>query len=297
MNGFLHWFVIALTLANIFGCWWLIRWAGKRRPGDVPDGEKMSHSWDDGDLIELNNPMPRWWLGMFYATIIFSLIYLALYPGLGNFKGFFNWTQEAQYEKEMAEAKETYGPIFAKYAQQDIETVSKDTGAKEIGQRLFINYCASCHGSDAGGAPGFPSLKDKDWLWGGSPDAIKKTILDGRQGVMPAWKAVLGDDGVGKVAAYVASLSGRNVNPSQATAGKSLYNTNCAACHMATGTGNPALGAPNLTDKVWLYGGSLGAIKKTISNGRNGIMPSHRDFLGEDKVHLLAAYIYSLSAD
>lgn len=297
MNSFLHWFVIVLTLGNIFGCWWLIRWAGKRRPGDVPDGEKMTHSWDNGDLVELNNPMPGWWLGMFYATIIFSLVYLALYPGLGNFKGFFNWTQESQYEKEVATAKETYGPIFAKYASQDLVTVSKDTEANAIGKRLFVNYCSTCHGSDAGGAPGFPSLKDKDWLWGSAPDAIKTTILDGRQGVMPAWKAVLGNDGVDKVTAYVSSLSGRKANSAMVTAGKPLFETNCAACHMATGTGNPALGAPNLTDKTWLYGGSPGAIKKTIANGRNGVMPAHRDFLGEDKVHLLAAYIYSLSAD
>ena len=295
MSNFWHWWVTIITVGNILACYWLIRWAAKARPGEAAAGEVTGHKWDDGTLEEFNNPMPRWWLWLFYATIIFSLGYLALYPGLGNFAGKLGWTSTNQYEAEIKQANAEYSPIFSAFAKQSVEDLAQDPKAVKIGQRLFLNYCSSCHGSDAGGARGFPNLTDGDWLYGGSPDAIKTTILDGRNGVMPPWKDALGEQGVAEVTQYVISLSGRKHDAAQAEAGKSRFEMMCSACHGMDGKGNQAMGTPNLTDNIWLYGGSPGTIAQTISNGRSGRMPAHRDFLGEDKVHLLAAYIYSLS--
>ncbi len=293
-SGFWSGWIIVLTLGNIFACWWLIRWTAKKRAGEAAEGDTTGHIWDE-NLAEYNNPLPRWWLWLFYITLIFGLGYLVLYPGLGSFRGVLNWTHQNAYAKEMEAAEAKYGPLFAGYAARPIPELVADADALRIGQRLFVNYCASCHGSDAGGGPGFPNLRDDDWLYGGSPDAITTTILDGRSGSMPAWQTVLGDKGVEEVTAYVMSLSGRKADPALATAGQAHFATYCAACHGADGTGNQALGAPNLTDSIWLYGGSPGVIRQTIAEGRNGRMPAHRDFLGEDKAHLVATYIYSLS--
>jgi cytochrome c oxidase cbb3-type subunit 3 len=293
MSTFWSWYVAVLTVANIVGCYWLIKWATKTRSGEAAEGDVTGHTWDE-DLQEFNNPLPRWWLWLFYITMVFGLIYIALYPGLGGYKGSYGWTQVSQYEAEMDKADKTFGPLFANFAKQDIPALAKDPQAIQIGQRLFINYCSTCHGSDAGGAPGFPNLADNDWLYGSNPEDIKNSILTGRSGVMPAMGAALGEQGVKEVTAYVMSLSGRNTDSALAAAGKTKYETMCAACHQANGTGNNLIGAPNLTDNIWLYGGSAGVIAKSIREGRNGIMPSHRDFLGEDKGHLLAAYIYSL---
>jgi cytochrome c oxidase cbb3-type subunit 3 len=293
MSAFFHWWVIVITVINLLGCWWLIRFSAKSGPTVAEGGEDTTgHTWDG--LREFNNPLPRWWLWMFYITLVFAVIYLALYPGLGNFKGIYGWTQEQQYEAEVAKAEETYGPIFAKYASQDLAAVAADPEARQMGENLFLTYCSQCHGSDARGAPGFPNLADNDWLYGGDPQAIKMSILNGRNGVMPPFGAALGDQGVKEVAAYVVTLSGREADPQLAAAGKEKFGM-CAACHGMDGTGNQALGAPNLTDNTWLYGGSMGVIEKSIREGRNGQMPAHDEFLGEEKVHLLAAYVYSLS--
>ncbi len=294
MSTFWSWYVAILTIANIVGCWWLIKWATKTHSGEAKEGDVTGHTWDE-DLQEYNNPLPRWWLWLFYITLVFGLLYIALYPGSGIYQGSLGWTQASQYEAEMEKAKQTYGPLFAKYAKQDIPTLANDPQATQIGQRLFINYCSTCHGSDAGGAPGFPNLTDSDWLYGSSPEDIKNSILTGRSGVMPGMGSALGEEGVKEVTAYVMSLSGRNTDSDLAAKGKPKFETMCAACHQADGKGNNLIGAPNLTDNIWLYGGSAGAIAKSIRDGRNGVMPSHRDFLGEDKGHLLAAYIYSLS--
>jgi cytochrome c oxidase cbb3-type subunit 3 len=293
-SDFWNWWVIALTLGNILACWWLIAWTGKKKAGEAASGAVTGHTWDE-TLQEYNNPLPRWWLWLFHITLVFGLIYLALYPGLGKFAGAWGWTQEHQYDGEMQRAAEQYDPIFAAYAQQDIVTLAGDTKAIQIGQRLFLNYCATCHGSDAHGSPGFPNLSDGDWLYGGEPDIVKASILDGRKGVMPAWQDALGDTGVEEVTAYVVQLSGRDTDAVKAGAGKARFEMMCAACHGADGTGNKALGAPNLTDGTWLYGGSPGVIRQSIAQGRNGVMPAHREFLGENKAHLLAAYVYSLS--
>ncbi|MFN2309851.1 MAG: cytochrome-c oxidase, cbb3-type subunit III [Gammaproteobacteria bacterium] len=293
-SEFWTWWVILLTVGNILACWWLIAWASKKHAGDPASGAPTGHTWDE-NLVELNNPMPRWWLWLFHATLVFGLVYLVLYPGLGKFAGAWGWTQEQQYAQEMQQAADKFDPIFADYAQKDIAQLAQDPQALKVGQRLFLNYCATCHGSDAHGNPGFPNLADQDWLYGGDPEAIKASILDGRQGMMPAWQDALGDAGVEEVTAHVLQLNGREADPAKAAAGQARFEMMCAACHGADGTGNTALGGPNLTNNVWLYGGSPGVIRQSIARGRTGVMPAHREFLGEHKVHLLTAYVYSLS--
>ena len=293
-SDFWSWWVIVLTVGNILGCWWLIVWTMKKRAGESATGDVTHHTWDE-NLQEYNNPLPRWWLWLFYITLVFGVIYLVLYPGLGKFRGVLGWTAEQHYEKEMAAAQEKYGPIFANYAEQKIPALAANDEAVETGRRLFLNYCATCHGSDARGITGFPNLADDDWLYGGDPASIKTSILDGRQGMMPGWQSSLGDEGVKQVTEYVMKISGRQVDEGLAQKGQQKYQQMCVACHGADGKGNQALGAPNLTDDTWLYGGSPGAIRESIARGRQGNMPAHREFLGEDKVHLLAAYVYSLS--
>ena len=293
-SSFWNWFIIVPTVGGIIACFLLIRWLSTAiKPED--EGKEMDHVWD-GDLVELNNPLPRWWLNMFYVTLYFSIGYLALYPGLGTFKGLLEWTSTGQYEREIDIADAKYGPLFKKFQEMPIVAVAADPEARRMGERLFVNYCATCHGSDARGARGFPNLRDNDWLYGGDPDVIQQTILEGRNGVMPAWADALGGDaGVADVTEFVFSLSGRDVDQAAAARGGEKYQMLCVACHGADGIGNQALGAPNLTDSIWLYGGSSKQVMETIAKGRMGVMPPHRDFLGEDKVHLLAAYIYSLS--
>lgn len=295
MSNFLHWFITIISVGSFLGCVWLIWWSSRPRHDEAPEGEVTGHTWDNGELAEYNNPLPRWWLWLFYITIIFGLVYFLIYPALGNYAGTSKWTQEGQYEEEMAKAEARYEPIFKAYAEQPIPELAKNAEAMKTGRRLFINYCSTCHGSDAGGAVGFPSLKDKDWLYGGEPENIQASILNGRTGNMPNLSAAIGGEaGVEELANYVLSLSGNAPDPAKAEAGKAKFAV-CAGCHGMDGKGNTTIGAPNLTDDIWLYGGSLGAIKKTISQGRNGVMPAHQDFLGKEKVHLLAAYVYSLS--
>lgn len=253
--------------------------------------------WDE-DLAEYNNPLPRWWMWLFYLTIVFSLAYLVLYPGLGSFGGVLGWTSAGQHRQEIQKAESDYGPIFNKYRRLDLAVVAEDAQARAMGQRLFLTYCAQCHGSDAGGGVGFPALRDKDWLYGGDPETIKASIMDGRNGVMPSMgRAVGNDEDVKDVAHYVLKLAGRTSDNLRAYRGKAKFDTLCAVCHGGDGKGNQRLGAPNLTDEVWLYGGSETRIMETISMGRKGQMPAHKDLLGEAKAHLLAAYVYSLSLD
>jgi len=293
-SSFWNWYIIVPTVAGIIGCFLLIRWLSTAiKPEE--QGKEMGHVWDE-DLVELNNPLPRWWLNLFYITLFFGIGYLALYPGLGSFGGLLGWTSRGQYQQEMDVADAKYGPLFTKYAAMDIITVADNKAARHMGERLFVTYCASCHGSDARGARGFPNLRDNDWLYGGAPETIEQTITNGRNGVMPAWEQALGgESGVADVAEYVFSLSGRKVDPAAADRGKEKFQTLCVACHGADGTGNQAIGAPNLTDNIWLHGGSRKRVMETIAKGRNSHMPAHGEFLGKAKVHLLAAYVYSLS--
>ena len=272
MSDFWSIWITVITLGNVLACFWLVWWASKPHQINVEEGDVTGHKWDG--LEELNNPLPRWWLWLFYATIIFTMIYFVLYPGLGNFKGVFNWSQQGQHAAEMAAAEEKYGPIFEQYSGQDIPTLAANTEAVEVGKRLYLNHCAVCHGSDAGGAPGFPSLADNDWLWGSSPEQIKASIANGRNAVMPAHGPILGDEGVKDVTEYVASLSGRDHDAAMAEKGKEKFGQICVACHMPDATGNQALGAPNLTDSIWLYDSTTAGIEQSIRDGRNGIMPA-----------------------
>ena len=293
-SDFWHWYIAILSVISILACLWLLRWmtSGFQKTEKV---ENTGHVWD-GDLTELNNPLPRWWLGLFYITIVFGGFYLLLYPGLGKFQGLLGWSSRGAYQQELKRVEAEVGPLFARYQQTPVLGLIKDQTALKVGERLFANYCTNCHGSDARGARGFPNLRDNDWLWGGTPADIQTTIMQGRQAAMPAWEAALGGErGVDEVAQYILSLSGRATISELADKGKARFDIFCVACHGADGTGNTAVGAPNLTDDTWLYGGSLTRISESIAKGRNGRMPAQGEFLGEAKVHLLAAYIYSLS--
>jgi cytochrome c oxidase cbb3-type subunit 3 len=293
VNGFWSWYVAVLTLVAIIACVMLLRSQSTKRAAGAP--ELHGHTWD-GDLAEYNNPLPRWWMWLFYLTIVFALAYLLLYPGVGSFAGIFGWTSRGEYEAEAQKAASEYGPIFNKFAQQDLAVVATDPEARAIGQRLFLTYCAQCHGSDAGGGSGFPSLRDKDWLYGGDPETIKASIMNGRNGMMPPLGQALGEAGVKEVANYVLSLSGASHDAALAAKGKEKFAI-CAGCHGPAGKGNPSIGAPNLTDNIWLFGGSEKTVIESITWGRVSQMPAHKDFLGEAKVHLLAAYVYGLSLE
>ncbi len=294
-SNFWNWFIIVGVAGGIIAMFWLNIWQSERRRGGEEKAKPVGHVWDE-DLQELNNPLPRWWLNLFYLTLVFGIVYLVLYPGFGTFAGALGWTQVGQYEREMDVAKKKFEPLYEKYLKEDLKTLATNKEALRTGERLFVNYCTTCHGSDARGAKGFPNLRDSDWLYGGEPATIKTSIMTGRQGVMPAWGAALGgNEGVFQVTEYVLSLSGRRVNEEAALAGKAKYQQLCVACHGADGRGNQQLGAPNLTDDIWLYGGSQKSVMETIDKGRSGRMPAHNEFLGEAKSHLLAAYVYSLS--
>ncbi|PZW69853.1 cytochrome c oxidase cbb3-type subunit 3 [Pseudomonas sp. URMO17WK12:I1] len=302
MSTFWSWYITLLTLGSLVALFWLLFATRKGERKNTTD-QTMGHSFDG--IEEYDNPLPRWWFMLFLGTLIFAAGYLALYPGLGNFKGLLpgyedGWTQVAQWEREVAKADAQYGPIFAKYSAMPLEQVAQDEQALKMGGRLFATYCSICHGSDAKGAVGFPNLTDENWRWGGDAETIKTTILNGRIGVMPAWGQVLGDDGVRNVAGYVRQelaglplAEGSNIDLEQ---GKQLFSTTCVACHGPAGTGTAALGAPDLTHPGgWIYGSSLAQLQQTIRYGRNGQMPAQEHYLGNDKVHLLAAYVLSLS--
>ncbi|MYD76122.1 MAG: cytochrome-c oxidase, cbb3-type subunit III [Gammaproteobacteria bacterium] len=291
-SDFWHWFIAIVTVLSILALFPLILLNRGHKPqGEV---ETSGHVWDE-DLKEYNNPLPAWWLNLFVITLVFGLGYLILYPGLGSFSGLLNWSSTGQYEEEMNAARERFDPIFRQYASVPIHERTDNEDAMRTGRRLFLNYCAQCHGSDAHGSPGFPDLADDDWIYGGQPDQIYQSILNGRVGIMPPWETPLGgSEGVREVTQYVLGLGGREHDSELAAAGKTKYNQLCVACHLPDGTGNTLLGAPNLVDDIWLYGGSSDDIAHSIAIGRNGVMPPHEKLLGEDRVHLLAAYVYGL---
>jgi cytochrome c oxidase cbb3-type subunit 3 len=291
--AFWAYYIAALTIVSIVGCWVLLRsQTTKRVPGAAVG--TTGHVWDE-DLQERNNPLPNWWRWLFIITIVFGLGYLVFYPGLAAWSGTLKWSSTGQYDAEQARAEATYGPLYAKYLGMPIEQVAADPAAIAIGQNLYLNNCAQCHASDARGTRGFPNLADRDWLWGGDAKTIVQTISGGRNGIMPPFGAVLGGDGTKDTAHYVMSLSGLAHDSIRAARGKEKFAQVCAACHGADGKGNPALGAPNLTDKIWLYGSGEPAIIETITQGRNNVMPAWQPILGAAKVHVLAAYVWSLS--
>jgi cytochrome c oxidase cbb3-type subunit III len=288
-------FIIVLTVLNIGGALWLLWWT--RRSPDEGKGavETTGHVWDE-DLRELNNPLPRWWLWLFIASVAFGGVYLALYPGLGSNQGTLGWTSAKEHDAAALANAARIEKTLAPYATRSVAELGSDTAALTIGRNLFLNNCATCHGSDAGGAPGFPNLTDKDWLWGGSPDTVVATISNGRMGMMPAWGEALGDRGVEDMLAYVYSLQGRQLAAGDKSAGQQKFGELCVACHGADARGKQEMGTPDLTDGVWLHGGALVTVRDTISHGRTGTMPPHLDRLGETRIKLLAAYVLSLSA-
>ena len=286
-------FVAAVTIVGLVACLALLVAASKRKvmAGDNTTG----HVWDE-DLKEMNNPLPRWWVWLFVITVVFAGIYLAFYPGLGSFEGTLKWSSAGQHAAEMDRARTAMAPIYAKFVSQPAESLAKDAQAMAIGERLYANNCAGCHGSDARGSKGFPNLTDHDWLGGdGSLAYIAKTIGEGRQGMMPPMAAAVGTtEDVRNVANYVLSLSGSPHNNVAAQLGKAKFAA-CAACHGPEGKGNPALGAPNLTDKIWLHGWGEDAVVAMITNGKTNVMPPQGKLLSAEQIHVLAAYVWNLS--
>ncbi|MCE0912170.1 MULTISPECIES: cytochrome-c oxidase, cbb3-type subunit III [Pseudomonas] len=304
MTTFWSTYISVLTIGSLIGLTWLLLATRKGESKNTTD-QTMGHSFDG--IEEYDNPLPKWWFWLFVGTLVFSVGYLILYPGLGNWKGILpgyenGWTGANEWQKEMDRADARFGPIFAKYAAMPVEEVAKDPQALKMGGRLFASNCSVCHGSDAKGAFGFPNLTDKDWRWGGDAETIKASIMNGRHGVMPAWAEVIGEQGVADVAAYVlTSMDGRTL-PEGAKAdpakGKEIFAGNCVACHGPEGKGTPAMGAPDLTHpQAFIYGSSFAQLQQTIRYGRQGQMPAQAEIQGNDKVHLLAAYVYSLSQD
>lgn len=297
MSDFTHdfWsiYVAGLTLAGIFGCA-LLLWMTARKKIESSDDNTTGHVWDE-DLREMNNPMPRWWMWLFVITIVFALGYLAVYPGLGTFAGKFGWTQINEYQDEMKKGEEQIAPVYARFAPMTTEQLAGDASAMAIGERLFMNNCAQCHGSDARGSKGFPNLTDGDWLYGGAPEQISETIHKGRVGVMPPMADAVGSpNDVRNVAHYVLSLSGSPHDSVRASLGKSNFAA-CAACHGMDGKGNQALGAPNLTDDVWLHGWGEAAITAMINNGKTNEMPAQADKLNEQQLRVLTAFVWGKS--
>mgnify|MGYP002353672010 FL=1 len=294
MSAAWSWYVIALVVLNIAGCAWLLWWTARRRPGD-PAPDDTSHVWDE-NLTEYNKPLPRWWINLFYLTIVFSIGYLVWYPGMGSFAGTSRWTSASEHDADAAKAASVLEANFGRFRGLPIDQIAKDPEALRLGRTIFANTCSTCHGSDAKGARGFPNLADADWQWGGTPDDILNTVLHGRQAVMPPFGAVVGEEqGATEVAVYVQSLSGQRVDPALAAAGKAKFDMVCTACHGADGTGNPLLGAPNLTDDIWLYGNDFDTLRKAVLEGHNGTMPAHEPIIGEMRSRLVAAWVWSRS--
>ena len=292
VNSGWGWFVAAATVVSLVFCLVLLIVASQRKV--MAQDNTTGHVWDE-DLREMNNPLPRWWMWLFVITVVFAAVYLAFYPGLGSFAGTLKWTSVGQYEAEQEKARAAMQPVYAKYVAMSAEQLAQEPAAMGIGQRLFLNNCAQCHGSDGRGSLGFPSLADRDWLGAGTHDYVKTVITEGRVGVMPPMAAAVGtSEDVRNVANYVLSLSGSAHNNVAAQLGKGKFGV-CAACHGADGKGNPQLGAPNLTDKIWLHGWGEQAIVNIVTNGKNNAMPAQGRLLTPEQVHVLGAYVLSLS--
>ena len=294
MSSFWNWYIVAFVVVNVAGLVWLLLATARGKQSAAAAPDTTGHTWD-GDLTELNNPLPLWWLGLFLISVVFAACYLVFYPGLGANPGTLGWTSNKEVAADLAENNRRLEAVFARFRDQPIEHLEHDQQALTLGHNIFVNNCAACHGSDARGAKGYPNLTDGDWLYGGAPETVVTTIAKGRNGTMPPWGRVLGDKGVEEVANYVLTLSGRKADAELAAAGKARFMTTCVACHGPEGKGNPVLGAPNLTDDVWLYGGTLDDIKASIKNGRNGRMPAWENALGMDRVRLAAAWVLAQS--
>lgn len=284
--------IATVTVLGLLACLALLIIAARRRV--MASDNTTGHVWDE-DLRELNNPLPRWWMWLFVLTVVFSGGYLVLYPGLGSAPGRLNWTSLSQHKEEQDQARAATGPLFASFAKQPAADLARNPKAMAVGERLFANNCATCHGSDARGSKGFPNLTDNDWLYGGTPEKIEETITNGREGTMPPMAAAVGTaQDVRNVANYVLSLSGTPEDPMAAQFGRAKFVV-CAACHGPDGKGNQAIGAPNLTDNIWLHGWGEAAVVSMITNGKHSVMPAHGSRLSPEQIHVLAAYVWSLS--
>lgn len=290
MTSFWSWWVIILTVITFVGITWIL--LANRKRGESETDKTTGHTHDG--IEEYDNPLPAWWFYMFVITIVWAIGYLIVYPGMGNYPGLIGWTQVGQHEEEVAEAEQRFSEMRSRYLAMSVEEIAQDPAVRRMGMRLFGNNCAQCHGADGKGRYGFPNLTDDDWLYGGSPEAIKTTLIDGRRAAMPAWRDILGDQGIAEATEYVLSLNGRSTEEDMVAAGEQHYQTYCAACHGGDAKGNYQFGAPNLTNGIWLYGGSREQIAHSLRAGRNGVMPAYGDSLTEDKIHILTAYVYSL---
>ena len=291
MSGAWSIYVIMLVVITVAGSLWLLAVTAKKP--EQKEGETTGHTWD-GDLTEYNNPLPRWWLWLFIGTAVFAAGYLVLYPGFGSMQGTLGWSSEGQLRAEQQKYDEIARQTYAKFAALEIPELAKNAEAVDLGRNIFANNCATCHGTDGRGAVGFPNLTDASWQWGGEPEQIHTSILQGRMAAMPSWSAVLGPEGTPQVVAYVRALAGLGHNAAAAEAGKPRYDQICIACHGPEGKGNVAMGAPDLTDSAWLYGSSEAAITESLVKGRNGQMPAHGPLIGDDAVRIVAGYVYSL---
>jgi cytochrome c oxidase cbb3-type subunit 3 len=296
MSSFWHWYIVIITVGTLIATVWFLLYSSRMKVPSSKDedgAETTGHVWDE-DLRELNNPLPRWWLGLFWLTVLFSVVYLVLYPGLGRYEGALGWSQEQQYEQEMAQARAAFQQRFGHFDDMSLVELAANDQAVEMGRNLYAHNCATCHGSDARGARGYPNLTDDHWIWGDQPAQIEHSVVNGRRAAMPPFGDALGQEGVRETAAYVQKLAGRDVDESLAEAGGEHYRQVCIACHGPQGKGNPALGAPDLTNGVYTYGGDIDSLRATIRNGRNGVMPAQKPLIGETRARLAAAYIYSL---
>lgn len=302
MSTFWSLWIVILTTTNLVLLLWILLANRKRAVVGEESTEAKTTGHEYDGIEEYDNPLPRWWFWMFILTFVFSIGYLIIYPGMGAYEGLKDgegksWTSVNELRGHQAEAEKVYAETYGVYSKMPIEEVAKNPDALKMGFRLFSNNCAVCHGADGGGNPGFPNLTDKDWLYGGTPEKIHETIVLGRKAAMPAWGSILGEEGVADVAEYVLQISGNDHDATKAEVGAKLYTTNCVACHGVDGKGNQLVGAPNLTDNIWLYGGEPATIRQTLRDGRNGVMPAQQELLKEDRIHLLAAYVYSLSLE
>ncbi len=297
MSTFWSLWIIILTSTNLVLLFWILMANRKRavKGEETREAQTTGHEYDG--IEEYDNPLPRWWFWMFILTFIFSVGYLIIFPGMGAWKGVGDWTSVGELRGHQQDAETVYAETYGVYSKMPIDEVAKNPDALKMGFRLFANNCAICHGADGGGNPGFPNLTDNDWLYGGTPEKILETITQGRKAAMPSWGKIIGEEGVASVAEYVLQISGGEHDAEKAGKGAKLFAANCVSCHAADGTGNQAVGAPNLTDKIWLYGGKPATIRQTIRDGRSGVMPAQHELLKEDRIHLLAAYVYSLSLE
>jgi len=296
MSGFWSAWISLLTAISIAGITWIL-FANRTTKGSGPD-QTTGHVYDG--IEEYDNPLPAWWFQLYVISILFSIGYLIAYPGMGNYKGLLNWTQVGQWQQRVDAAEKKYSALFAQYRDLPVIELASNKKALKMGQRMFANNCSQCHGGDARGTAGFPDLADSEWLYGGSPEQIKASITRGRNGMMPGWLAPLTEVGVSEVSQYVYSLSATSealetLDAPAVAAGKGKFAMFCSACHGGDASGNVMLGAPDLSNDIWLYGGTLEHIAQSISGGRSGKMPAHGEVLSEDKIHLLSAYVYSLS--